>query len=122
MQKIPLNLARPGMKLGKPVLRDNGLVLVAENTELTESLLQRLNRMDISTLTVQGNPVDMGDGSGGTNPYTARAKRLDHLFRAHEGDAWMQQLRDHLRSYFQFKAASAAAMDAGGENTPGGQS
>lgn len=113
MQRIPLNLARPGMTLAKPVLRDNGLVLVAENTELSESLLERLTRMEIETITVQGHPVDMGDG--GENPYSRRAGRLDHLFRRHADDAWMQRIREHIRQYFQLKSAGAqsAGLPAG---------
>ncbi|WP_035272411.1 hypothetical protein [Desulfonatronum thiodismutans] len=108
MQKIPLNLAKPGMSLAKPILRENGLVLVAENTELSESLLERLERMDVTMVTVQGNPVDLG--GGGQNPYTNRVERLDHLFRKHGDDPWMVKLQTHLKDYFLLKAASATAV------------
>ncbi len=108
MQKIPLNLAKAGMKLAKPILRDNGLVLVAENTELSESLLERLERMDVAMVTVQGNPVDLG--GGGTNPYTIRIERLEHLFRKHGDDPWMVKLLTHLKDYFLLKAASAPVV------------
>lgn len=117
MQKIPLNLAKPGMILAKPSLRDNGLVLVAENTELSETLLQRLERMDIQTITVQGHPVDLGDG--GETPYAKRLARLDHLFRRHTKDAWMQKVREHIRQYFQLKSAGATVVP---EKTQGGDS
>lgn len=120
MQKIPLNLAKPGMKLAKPVLRDNGLVLVAENTELTESLLERLERMDIAMLTVQGNPVDLGGDGDGTNPYSARAARLDHLFRKHTQDAWMEKIKAHLKNYFLLKAAGAAVVGGAQEQGSSG--
>lgn len=108
MQKIPLNLTKPGMKLAKPILRENGLVLVAENTELSESLLERLERMDVAMVTVQGNPVDLG--GGGKNPYTIRIERLEHLFRKHGDDPWMAKLQTHLKEYFLLKAASATAV------------
>lgn len=117
MQKIPLNLAKPGMILAKPLLRDNGLVLVAENTKLSETLLQRLERMDIQTITVQGHPVDLGDG--GETPYAKRLARLDHLFRRHTKDAWMQKVREHIRQYLQLKSASVTAVP---EKTQGGDS
>jgi hypothetical protein len=118
MQKIPLSLAKPGMIFAKPVLRDNGLVLVAEHTELSESLLERLTRMEIETITVQGHPVDMGDR--GESPYALRMARLEHLFRRHLDDAWMQRVREHLRQYFQLKSvgAGSAAPPAG---APGGE-
>ncbi|SDB49784.1 hypothetical protein SAMN05660653_02443 [Desulfonatronum thiosulfatophilum] len=119
MQKIPLNLAREGMTLAKPILRDNGLVLVAENTELTGSLLERLERMEIAMVTVQGNPVDLGSG-GGENPYSIRAGRLDRLFRKHADDPWMQKNKEHLKNYFLLKAASAlAGGEKGGQVSPG---
>lgn len=124
MQKIPLNLAKEGMALAKPVLRDNGLVLVAEGTELSASLLERLERMGIDTVVVQGNPVDM-DGIAGGTEYTKRIERLDHLFRKFKADPWMNDLKERLRNYFQVKAAAQAAAaqaaeaaedEAGGEN------
>ncbi|TVR01379.1 MAG: hypothetical protein EA399_02150 [Desulfovibrionales bacterium] len=119
MQKIPLKLAAPGMKLAKPILRDNGLVLVAEETELSESLLERLERMDVAMVTVQGNPVNLGGTE--TNPYTERAKRLEHLFRKQAEDPWMIQLRTHLHDYFQLKAASAPMdMEQTSQAEPGG--
>ncbi|HDQ41103.1 MAG TPA: hypothetical protein ENN39_08780 [Desulfonatronum sp.] len=121
MQRIPLNLAKPGMALAKPILRDNGLVLVAENTELSESLLERLARMEIETITVQGNPVDLGDGGEGV--HAQRLGRLEHLFRRHGQDPWMQKVRGHLQQYFQLKVAAAgpdqASPDAAA--SPGGQ-
>ncbi|PTN38705.1 hypothetical protein [Desulfonatronum sp. SC1] len=119
MQKIPLNLAKPGMKLAKPILRENGLVLVAENTELSDSLLERLERMDVTMITVQGNPVDLGEG--GENPYAIRVERLEHLFRKHDDDPWMVKLRIHLKDYFLLKAASAAAVAAPEQAESAGQ-
>lgn len=119
MQRIPLNLARPGMALAKPVLRDNGLVLVAENTALTESLLERLGRMEIETITVQGHPVDMGDG--GQSPYAVRLGRLEHLFRSHGKDPWMQQVHAHIQQYFQIKAAGADSGVTPAAGSEGGQ-
>lgn len=120
MQKIPLNLAKPGMKLAKPILRENGLVLVAENTELSESLLERLERMEVAMITVQGNPVDLG--GGGKNPYTIRIERLEHLFRKHGDDPWMVKLRTHLKDYFLLKAASATVIAESPEQAePAGQ-
>ncbi|MEK6591399.1 MAG: hypothetical protein AABZ11_12065, partial [Nitrospinota bacterium] len=60
MQKIPLSLAKPGMKLAKAVLNENGLILCGEGTELNEMLISRLAGMDIQRVTVEGHPVDTG--------------------------------------------------------------
>lgn len=122
MQKIPLNLAKPGMQLAKPILRDNGLVLVAENTELSQPLLERLERMEVAMITVQGHPIDLGDG-GGDNPYVARADRLDHLFRRQAEDPWMTKLRIHFKEFFLLKSASAnLAVQVPEHSEPGGGS
>ena len=111
MQKIPLKLAKAGMVLAKPVLRDNGLVLMAEGTELSETLLPRLESMGVETLVVKGNPVDLG-GAGGSTAFTERAERMEHLFRKYKADPWMSRLKDHLVQYFTLKAAAEAAEQA----------
>jgi len=42
MQKIPLKLATPGMKLAKAVINDRGMTLCGAGTELNEETLARL--------------------------------------------------------------------------------
>jgi len=104
MQKIPLNLASPGMVLAKAVKRDDGLVIIAEKTELTQSLIGRLESMGIKRILVEGEPVDMGGAGGGTSA-KKRIERLDYLFRKHQ-DRWMQKFKGLLKRYFQTKAAA----------------
>lgn len=58
MQKIPLNLAEPGMVLAKSIITDKGIQLCAEGTELTAPIIARLNKMQISFVTLKGNPVE----------------------------------------------------------------
>jgi len=111
VQKIPLKLARQGMILAKPVLRDNGLVLVAEGAEISDVLLARLGKMDIETVVVKGNPVDLEGLAGGTD-WAKRDARLPHLFRRWKADPWMSKLQLHLHSFFNLKAAQAAAEAA----------
>ncbi len=107
MQKIPIDKAGPGMVLEKPVLRDNGLVLVAPGTELTPSLLHRLKSMDVEWITVQGHPVDM-EGMG-TKSYQERIQDLDHMFRQYDRDDWMMKVKEVAKRFFQRKAALEAA-------------
>ncbi len=104
MQKIPLNRAKPGMKLAKPVARDNGVVIMAEGLELSESLLDRLENMKITKVVVQGNPVDMDHG-GSDTAFAQRLERLDHLFRNQENDPWMRKIKKFLDRYFKIKIA-----------------
>ncbi len=103
------------MVLAKPVLRDNGLVLMAEGAEISQALLDRLVKMEVGTITVKGTPVDMEGSFGGTQ-YAKRIERLDHLFRKYKSDPFMNKLKGHLKNYFQVKAAAEAAALAAEEN------
>jgi hypothetical protein len=107
MQKIPLELARAGMILEKPIIRENGLVLVAEGTEFSDALLGRLRTMEVEFVFVQGHPVDL-DGLGGDGSASRRLERLDQLFRRHD-DEWMLKVKAFLKNYFQSRAARDAA-------------
>ncbi|WP_457570408.1 hypothetical protein [Desulfovulcanus sp.] len=105
MQKIPINLAQPGMILEKPVLRPNGLVIVGEGAELNENLIKRLQDMGIKDLVVQGEPLDL-EGMVGSTSYAKRIERLDYLFRNFNEDSWMKKVKAFLKSYYERKAAS----------------
>lgn len=110
MQKIPLTLAKPGMKLAKAVTRDNGMVVMGPGMELTESHLERLRSMEVDRITVEGNPLE---GAGGVDTSAAhRLERLDHLFRRLGGDPWQDQVRRFLNEYLRIKAAEQAARAA----------
>ena len=104
MQKIPVNLARPGMTLAKPVKREDGLVIVGEKTELSEAIIARLDNMGIKRIVVEGEPVDMSGEGGGSA--AKRVERMDHLFRKHAGDKWMMKFKAILKRYFKAKAAA----------------
>ncbi len=60
MQKIPLKLAKAGMKLAKAVSNDRGMTLCGAGTELTEETIARLLRMEVKRITVAGHPIDTG--------------------------------------------------------------
>jgi len=110
MQRIPVKLARPGMVLAKPLLREGGMVLLAEGTELSEAVVARLPDMGVDSIVVQGHPVDL-DGMGGGTSAAARAARMDHLFRRHGDDPWMMQLKKVFKGYFTMKAAAQAEAE-----------
>lgn len=111
MQKIPVKLAAPGMKLAKAVVREDGITLVGEGVELSESLIARFEQSGISTISVKGNPVQL-DGLPGSTDYGKRAERMDHLFRKHSDDNFMMTLKKVLTQYFRLKAAALAAIAA----------
>jgi hypothetical protein len=107
MQKIPLNLAKPGYVLAKPVSRSDGMVVAPQGATLTESLLDKFDMMGVEHVVVEGDPVSTEGVTSGTN-YDVRLQRLDHLFRHHTQDDWMIQVKSLLVHYFKMKVASKA--------------
>lgn len=57
MQTIPLALCTTEMVLARDVVREDGMVLCGKGTQLTESIIERLRRMNLSSVTVEGHPV-----------------------------------------------------------------
>lgn len=47
MLLLPLQQCQPGMRLGKPIFNDEGLILLNEGMELTPTILQRLEQYGI---------------------------------------------------------------------------
>lgn len=111
MQKIPLSLAKAGMKLAKPITKANGMPIIASGVELTDALISRLDGMGVDKIFVLGDAV-----AASQNP-TERVTRLDQLFRRIEADPFQAKVKRHLREYFTIKAAADAATSsaAGGE-------
>ena len=59
MQQILGVQAKEGMVLAKDVMTPEGRVLCGKGTTLTTSLLDRLEKMDIVHVTVEGHPVEI---------------------------------------------------------------
>lgn len=113
MQKIPLQAARPDMILAKPVTRENGMVLVAAGTVLTDGLIARLENMDVAAIVVEGNPVDL-DGSGG-QAVAKKMERLDRLFRNFQDDPYMLRIKKTIAEYYQQQGAFGSAGPKSGD-------
>ncbi|MCX7966383.1 MAG: hypothetical protein N2596_07150 [Syntrophorhabdaceae bacterium] len=54
MPKISVEGLKPGMVISKPVFNENGVVILKENTELTENIINRLKKMEIEYVFVKG--------------------------------------------------------------------
>lgn len=54
MIKIPIEQAKPGMKILKDVINEAGMVILPAGRELTESLIDKLSMMNISFVYVEG--------------------------------------------------------------------
>lgn len=114
MQKIPLQLAKPDMVLAKPVTRENGMVLVAAGTVLTEGLIAKLGNMGVELLVVEGEALDMGGGCS-AEVLAKKRERLDHLFRNFGDDKYMGQVKQVVAYYYVRQCALAAAAQAARE-------
>ncbi len=60
MQRIKVEQAEPGMVIAHPIETPSGQVLCAKGTELTETLVERLEKIEITHVFVDGHPVDDG--------------------------------------------------------------
>ena len=109
MQKIPLSLAKAGMKLAKAITKANGMPIIAAGVELSDSLIARLDGMGIDKVFVVGDAVALSQ-----NP-SERVARLDHLFRRMQNEEWMGQVKAFLTEYFTIKAAADAALAGAGQ-------
>lgn len=114
MHKIPLQLAKPDMVLAKPVTRENGMVLVAAGTVLTEGLIAKLGNMGVELLVVEGEALDMGGGCN-EEVLAKKRERLDRLFRHFGNDKYMLQVKQLVSDYYARQCALAAAAQAARE-------
>lgn len=62
VQQIATAQAAEGMVLAKDVESGENRILCGKGTELTEAILERFRRMDISHITVEGHPIAEAGG------------------------------------------------------------
>jgi hypothetical protein len=108
MQKVPIHLAEPGMVVAKPIVNDKGIQLVAEETVLTDSILSRLKKMQISFVMLKGSPV----GDAGPDATAAEEIRLlNERFSHVSGDPLMERIRKSIE-----RAITARGAEKNGEH------
>ena len=101
MQKIPLDMAKSGMKLAKDVLTDNGRVLCGQGTELTDSLLSRLDNLGIESITVEGFPVPMPGEE--VKPLEVLIEELEERFKMVTSEPLLMEIKEILKKQLIFK-------------------
>ena len=110
MQRIKLGQAAPGMVTARPIEAPNGQVLCAKGTVLSETLIARLQKMDLTHVTVEGHPVDDGKA-----PKTLEAElaELDRRFQRVMDNKLMAALKvvvhKHLRKRYARMGSEAPA-------------
>lgn len=95
MQKIPIHLAEPGMVLARPIISETGMQLCGEETVLTESIIERLKKMQITVITLKGSPVDAGVKQASN---AECVQELNARFSKVKNDQLMEKLRASIES------------------------
>ncbi len=105
MQRIPLKLAKPGMITARDVTDDDGKILCGVGLELTGEFIERLGRMGVSSVTVEGHPVRMP----GEKSLKEKIRDLEHRFSKVRGDPVLRALMKLIAEYWIEKEKGAPA-------------
>ncbi|MCR8636359.1 HD-GYP domain-containing protein [Paenibacillus radicis (ex Xue et al. 2023)] len=58
MRLIPISMIRPGMRLGKPIMSEEGQTLLGYQVELSQGLINKLKQMGYQQLYIEDNRTD----------------------------------------------------------------
>ncbi|ALS26535.1 HD-GYP domain-containing protein [Paenibacillus cisolokensis] len=58
MKKLNINLVKPGDRLAKPVVQENGNVLLGAGVELSDRFIQRLQNLGVDTLFIEDDATE----------------------------------------------------------------
>jgi hypothetical protein len=98
MPKVPVAKLEPGMKLAKPVTAKNGMVMLGEGTELSATWIERIRDMDITSVFVEGPPIQ-------TIPLEEALANLDARFAGAAGKPYMSMIKkvvkEHIESLYE---------------------
>jgi hypothetical protein len=98
MLKIPVANLEPGMKLAKPITAKNGMVMLGEGTELSEIRIERIRDMEITSVFVEGPPVQ-------ALPKEEAIANLEARFANTEGKPYMNIIKritkEHIEGLYE---------------------
>ena len=97
LKSIPLALAKPGMKVGKPVLNPQGQALIHEGVVLTESSLLSLLKRQIQFIYVLIEELRSEDELAVERVKTV--DRLNVLFRGADRAPSLESLHQSILAY-----------------------
>ena len=94
MPKIPVAKLEPGMKLAKPVTAKNGMVMLGEGTQLTETWIERIQDMEIPSIFIDGPPIQ-------TMPREEALANLEDRFALVDGKPYMNAIKKIVRQHIE---------------------
>lgn len=106
MKRVMIQELLPGMVLVKPVTNANGLPIVAVGTALDTAMIERLQRMELTSVYVEGDAAD----SGGKTLMELEAD-LDHRFRHVAQDPIQQMILRSLRRHLHASRGTAPTTE-----------
>ncbi len=93
MALVPTSSLTPGMRLSRPLLNKNGVKVLNDNTELTEALIRRIQKMGIEAAHIQGGAAAPPDREEALAQLDARFKNVE---TAPHMDVLKRLIREHL--------------------------
>lgn len=94
MAKVAIDNLKPGMKTSKPVINNNGMVILGDNTELTAELIDRIRNMDVDGLFIHGD-------SKPSKPKEDLLEEIDGRFRYVDGDPLMEIIKRAMHAHVE---------------------
>lgn len=110
MRRVVIHELVPDLVLAKPVTNSNGLPIVAAGTVLDTAMIERLQRMELPSVYVEGDAQD----AGGKTLAELEAE-LDHRFRYVVHDPIQQLILRALHAHVQ--ATHGMAPETNGHQT-----
>jgi hypothetical protein len=91
VQRIPLSELKDGMVVAKAITNESGMVLLSEGTTLTNSLIVRLGRMDLSHIFIEG-------ASSSDKSKVELLSELDHRFKKTGKEPYMDVIKGVIKA------------------------
>jgi hypothetical protein len=92
--KVPVERLKPGMKVAKPVVNDNGMILFGAGTVLSDALIERLTTMGIAAIDIEG-------AAKKERPKKEMLAELDMRFSKTEKEPHMGMLKQLFKEYIE---------------------
>ncbi len=92
MPKILVDKLMPGMKLSKPVKNESGMILLAEGTELSASLIERLAAMGVESVNIDAVEAPV-------KPKAVMLSELDSRFKKTESEPYMGLIKKIFKEH-----------------------
>lgn len=94
MKRVLIDRLKPGMKLAKPVVNDAGMILIGDGTLLSDTHINRLQNMSISSVFIEGT-------AGPAKTREELLAELDARFRKTENEPYMATLKRIMKEVIE---------------------